>query len=60
VAKLRGAAGVVERTVVVERSAHGLKFTDGGSTWFARMESLTDQRIRLESDRGYVVLERMR
>jgi DNA-directed RNA polymerase specialized sigma24 family protein len=61
IAKVRSAGGVVQRTLVVEREAGDrVKLTDGDSTWVARSESVTTERIRLESERGFVLLERVR
>lgn len=61
IAKVASAGGVIQRTLVVERdSGDRVKLTDGDSTWAARSESITSERVRLQSERGFVVLERVR
>jgi DNA-directed RNA polymerase specialized sigma24 family protein len=61
IAKVRGAGGIVQRTLSVEReSGDRLRLEDAGSTWIARTQSISDERVRLESERGFVVLERVR
>jgi hypothetical protein len=60
IARVRGIGGVVERTLVVQSNGDLVKLTDAGATWHARASSLSDDRVRLENERGYVVLERTR
>lgn len=60
VARVRDRAGVFQRTLLAERAGDRVKLSDRGSTWLVRTESITTERVRLESDGGFVVLERAR
>lgn len=60
IAKVRDGAGVIQRTLVAERAGDRVKLSDAGASWLVRTASLTSERIRLENERGYVVLERVR
>jgi hypothetical protein len=61
VAKVQSQGGVIQRTLVVEHaSGQRPQITDSRSTWRLHAEPDGAARVRLTSDRGFVVLERVR